>query len=189
MENVNDLKNLLTELDNNLVRILKKTKKARNMIANKEGLIFSIIVRFEENHRDTVNNLIEEWAKEKKLNLFIVSSDGYELKECIFGPYNESKYCTPVDWHFKMTEAQLNQFNKENTVLFIKDIDKMENKQYRSALLGLVHEPIVEIEDKKETILLNNILFAIATMGPVSNSELFNIRTREAKDTFMTFEI
>lgn len=135
---------------------------------------------------ETANNVIEEWAKENNVNLFTITENGYEVR-------NKSSY-VHIDFmgqnYIAPTKEQVERLNQPNTVLFLKNLHKMKDKVYRRWLLDFINSGIVADESKEEGYtFVKNVLFAVATVGEMQGAELFELRTMDAKDAFMTVNL
>ena len=132
---------------------------------------------------ESANDIVEKWAKDNNVNLFVVDGNDYDVIRCasemVSIGYLTKSYLAP-------TKEQIEKLNKDNTVLFLKNIHKMDNKFYRRKIFDFINELIVADESKEEGYtVVNNMLFAVATVGEMDHSEAFEMCTIEAKDAFI----
>lgn len=143
-------------------------------------------VLFKTQTPEIVNDIVEAWAKENNVNLFTITENGYEVR-------NKSSY-VHIDFmgkdYIAPTKEQVERLNQPNTVLFLKNLHKMKDKVYRRWLFDFINSGIVADENKEEGYtFVNNVLFAVATVGEMQGAELFELRTMDAKDAFMTVNL
>ena len=165
-------------------------ERAKKDLKHKEidlcNAIFAPNVFFESNDTDSLNGFVEEWAKENNVNLFVVTENGYEIKcatAVVSIDFLTESYIMP-------TKEQIEKLNQPNTVLFLKNIDKMQDKSYRRKLLDFMRSFIVADESKEESYtFVKNMLFTVATISEMKNSEFFELDTMDAKDAFYCIKV
>lgn len=148
--------------------------------------VFAPNVLFEAEDVDAVNSLIEEWAKKNNIDLVTVTENGYEIQNAqktVSIDFLTSSYLAP-------TKEQIEKLNQPNTVLFLKNLHKMEDKIYRRRLFNFMQSLIVADESKEEGYtFMKNVLFTVATIGKMERKELFELRTMDAKYAFWYVQI
>ena len=148
--------------------------------------VFAPNVLFDAKNVDAANSDIEEWANENNINLITITENGYEIR-------NASAY-VQIDFMSKAylapTKEQIKKLNQPNTVLFLKNLHKMEDKIYRRRLLDFMREFIVADDSKEEKhTFVKNMLFTAATIGEMDKNEFFELCTMDAKDAFQHVKI
>lgn len=128
------------------------------------------------------NDLICQWAANNGINLYTITNDSKKIDQtsvCLIPKVFESKL-TP-------SEKQLKEFNKNNTVIFLKDLDEMQDLGYRRKLFDLINErQVTTVGSRTQNINLDNLLFAVATCtnNKLDADSTHVMQTMDAKDTF-----
>lgn len=129
-----------------------------------------------------VNDLICQWAANNDINLYTITNDSKKIDQTSF-------YLMPKLFESKLTpsEKQLQELNKNNTVIFLKDLDEMQDLGYRRKLFDLINDrQVTTVESCTQNINLDNLLFAVATCtkGNLDADRTYIMRTMDAKDAF-----
>ena len=79
------------------------------------------------------NDLICQWAADNDINLYTITNDTTKIDQTSFP-------LLPKVFETKLTpsEKQLQELNKNNTVIFLKDLDEMQDLGYRRKLFDLI---------------------------------------------------
>lgn len=133
------------------------------------------------------NDLICQWAANNDINLYTITNDSKKIDQTSF-------YLMPKLFESKLTpsEKQLQELNKNNTVIFLKDLDEMEDLGYRRKLFDLINDQqVTTVESCTQNINLDNLLFAVATCttGKLNADNTFVMRTMDAKDAFSVIHL
>lgn len=162
-------------------------KKAQKMQLHKHLNISLPNCMFYCNDTQQANDLICQWAANNDINLYTITNDSKKIDQtsvCLIPKVFESKL-TP-------SEKQLKEFNKNNTVIFLKDLDEMKDLGYRRRLFDLINDRQVTMAGSGEqNINLDNLLFVVATCtkNKLRSNNDFIMRTTDAKDTFRIINI
>ena len=128
------------------------------------------------------NDLICQWAANNGINLYTITNDSKKIDQtsvCLIPKVFESKL-TP-------SEKQLQELNKNNTVIFLKDLDEMQDLGYRRKLFDLINErQVTTVGSRTQNINLDNLLFAVATCtnNKLDADSTHVMQTMDAKDAF-----
>lgn len=133
------------------------------------------------------NDLICQWAANNGINLYTITNDSKKIDQTSF-------YLMPKLFESKLTpsEKQLKEFNKNNTVIFLKDLDEMQDLGYRRKLFDLINErQVTTVGSRTQNINLDYLLFAVATCtkNKLRSNDDFIMRTTDAKDTFRVINL
>ena len=87
----------------------------------------------------------------------------------------------------KLDIIKRQELNKNNTVIFLKDLDEMQDLGYRRKLFDLINDrQVTTVGSCAQNINLDNLLFAVATCtkGNLDADRTYIMRTMDAKDAF-----
>ncbi len=129
---------------------------------------------------EEVNVVIEKWAKENNVNFIVVDGNDQSVinkaKKCVTIGNNTTDYIAP-------TKDQIEKLNQSNTILFLKNLHKMEDKIYGSLLCNFMNTLIVADDSKEEGyVFVKNMLFVVGTVGEITGKDEMCIM--DAKDAF-----
>lgn len=129
---------------------------------------------------DGVTEIVKEWAKINDINLFIISSDGNEFPVERGGSIRIEDYMSIEG--YKSDIAVVDMISKPNTVLLLENADQFEAK-YRHALMSIINNRAI-IDDREENGFkkLNNLLFAVITVGPMEHVDFNTLWRLDAKE-------
>ena len=132
---------------------------------------------------EEVNVIIEKWAKENNVNFIVVDGNDQSVIN------KAKKYVTigniPPDYYIAPTKDQIEKLNQSNTILFLKNLHKMEDKIYRRLLFNFMNKLIVADDSKEEGyVFVKNMLFVVGTVGEITGKDAFEMCTMDAKDAF-----
>lgn len=144
-----------------------------------------INVMFISGTPDKASEVIKSYLEDEfGANVITVTPNGYEiLKEKA-----STRLARPIIYP---CDEMTDKLKKENTVLFLPNLDQMSDKIYRCLLLDMAREHVVA--DPRNTdggfTLLDNEFFAVAVVGHMSGSEIFELATTDAKDSFRRVDL
>lgn len=157
-------------------------KKAQKMQLRKQRDLGLPNCMFYCDNTQQANDLICQWAANNGINLYTITNDSKKIDQtsvCLIPKVFESKL-TP-------SEKQLKEFNKNNTVIFLKDLDEMQDLGYRRKLFDLINErQVTTVGSRTQNINLDNLLFAVATCtnNKLDADSTHVMQTMDAKDAF-----
>lgn len=157
-------------------------KKAQKMQLRKQRDLGLPNCMFYCDDTQQANDLICQWAANNGINLYTITNDSKKIDQtsvCLIPKVFESK-STP-------SEKQLKEFNKNNTVIFLKDLDEMQDLGYRRKLFDLINErQVTTVGSRTQNINLDNLLFAVATCtnNKLDADSTHVMQTMDAKDAF-----
>lgn len=157
-------------------------KKAQKMQLRKQRDLGLPNCMFYCDDTQQANDLICQWAANNGINLYTITNDSKKIDQtsvCLIPKVFESKL-TP-------SEKQLKEFNKNNTVIFLKDLDEMQDLGYRRKLFDLINErQVTTVGSRTQNINLDNLLFAVATCtnNKLDADSTHVMQTMDAKDAF-----
>lgn len=157
-------------------------KKAQKMQLRKQRDLGLPNCMFYCDDTQQANDLICQWAANNGINLYTITNDSKNIDQtsvCLIPKVFESKL-TP-------SEKQLKEFNKNNTVIFLKDLDEMQDLGYRRKLFDLINErQVTTVGSRTQNINLDNLLFAVATCtnDKLDADSTHVMQTMDAKDAF-----
>lgn len=157
-------------------------KKAQKMQLRKQRDLGLPNCMFYCDDTQQANDLICQWAVNNGINLYTITNDSKKIDQtsvCLIPKVFESKL-TP-------SEKQLKEFNKNNTVIFLKDLDEMQDLGYRRKLFDLINErQVTTVGSRTQNINLDNLLFAVATCtnNKLDADSTHVMQTMDAKDAF-----
>ena len=131
---------------------------------------------------ESANEIIEKWAKANDVNFIVIDGNDQSVirkaKKIATIGHLIKDYIAP-------TAEQIEKLNQPNTILFLKNLDKMEDKKYRRWLFDFMNELIVADDSKEEGYTFaKNMLFVVATVGEMQGRDAFEMCTMDAKDAF-----
>lgn len=165
----------IDEILNRTVEINKRIERHFDFLDRLFGNVLFI-----SNTPDKASEVIRSYLEEEfGANVITVTPNGYEIQNkkastklarAIIYPGNE------------MTD----KLKKENTVLFLPNLDQMSDGIYRRLLLNMAIDHIVADPRNEDcgVALLDASFFAVATVGHMSGSEMNELATMDAKDSF-----
>ncbi len=121
-------------------------------------------------------------------NVITVTPNGYEISKEKAGIDIDSGSVHPIIYPGdKMTD----KLKQENTVLLLPNLDQMSDKAYRKLLLDMSTQHIVADYRNGESgfAVLDDSFFAIAIVGRMSGSDIFELATIDAKDSFILVDL
>lgn len=147
-----------------------------------DGLFLPNLMFFCDTEVEKANVVIETWAKEKNVNFLAVDGNDQSVikkaAKCVTIGNFTKNYIAP-------TKDQIEKLNQPNTILFLKNLHKMEDKIYRRWLFDFMNELIVADDSKEEGyVFVKNMLFVVGTAGEMSSKDIFEMCTMDAKDAF-----
>lgn len=162
-------------------------KKAQKIQLHKHLDISLPNCMFYCNDTQQANDLICQWAADNDINLYTITNDTTKIDQTSFP-------LLPKVFETKLTpsEKQLQELNKNNTVILLKDLDEIQDLGYRRKLFDLINErQVTTVGSRTQNINLNNLLFAVATCtkNKLRSNNDFIMRTTDAKDTFRIINI
>ena len=129
---------------------------------------------------DGVTEIVKEWAKKNDINLFTISSDGNEFPVERGGSIKIEDYMF-IDG-YKSNMAVVDMISKPNTVLLLENADQFEAK-YRHKLMSIINNrAIIDEREEKGFKKLNDLLFAIITVGPMEHVDFNTLWRLDAKE-------
>lgn len=129
---------------------------------------------------DGVTEIVKEWAKNNDINLFIISSKGHEFP-IERGGSIRIKDNKSVDG-YKTDMAVVDMISKPNTVLLLENADQLEGK-YRHGLMSIINNrAIIDGREEKGFKKLDDLLFAIITVGPMEHVDFNTLWRMDAKE-------
>ena len=171
-------KKIFEELNCSLIRATKNCEDREI-----DGLLFlPNVMFFCDDTVEEANEIIEKWAKENEVNFIVVDGNDQSVikkaAKCVTIGNFTKNYIAP-------TKDQIEKLNKPNTILFLKNLHKMEDKVYRRWLFDFMNELIVADDSKEEGYtFVKNMLFVVGTVGEMSGKDVFEMCTMDAKDAF-----
>lgn len=134
-----------------------------------------------------INELVLRYLKEKNVNIVTVTPNGYEIQKEI------KRACVGslADDYIFPGEEMTDKLKKENTVLFLPDLDKMSDSIYRRFLLDMINSHIVSDPrmGKNGYTRLHYSFFAIATVGKMDGRDFFKLINSDAKNCFSIYNL
>lgn len=176
------------KIDEILNRALKvnKRKESRSDILDKS---FSNVT-FISSDSDKANEVIKSYLEDEfGMNVITVTPDGYEIQKKIANIQVGRVSTTAIYPGDEMTD----KLKQENTVLFLPNLDQMEDKNYRRFLLDMAREHIVADPRREDGgfALLADSFFAVATLGKgrLSGRDFFELNSTDSKNSFTCFDL
>lgn len=175
------------QIDEILNRTVKTNKRigCRSDISDRS---FSNVM-FISSTPDKASEVIKSYLEnEFGANVITVTPNGYEIQRVKaniqVGCINISPIICPSD---EMTD----KLKKENTVLLLPNLDQMEDKIYRRLLLDMAREHIVADSRNEDGgfALLDSSFFAVAIIGHMLGTEMYELATMDAKDSFRRVDL
>lgn len=152
----------------------------------KDGLNLRKNVLFSSNsvNRDRMNSAIQEWAIKRNKSLYIIEPNGKLFNKIAIEPdeVEHNKIFNTTSGLFALDDNVIDGLNDGHTALFIKDFDKINDRQRRMLLYKFANAPIV-LDENGKPVNLYNFLFVIATFSE-SKDDLFTFMNYESKDCF-----
>lgn len=142
-------------------------------------------VMFISSTPDKASEVIKSYLEnEFGANVITVTPNGYEIQREKASTRLASPIIYPGD---KMTD----KLKQGNTVLFLPNLDQMSDKDYRCLLLDMAREHLVADPRNEDGgfALLDASFFAVAIVGHMSGSEMFELATMDAKDSFRRVDL
>lgn len=157
-------------------------KKAQKIQLHKHLDISLPNCMFYCNDTQQANDLICQWAANNDINLYTITNDTTKIDQTSFP-------LLPKVFETKLTpsEKQLQELNKNNTVIFLKDLDEMEDLGYRRKLFDLINDQqVTTVGSRTQNINLDNLLFAVATCtnDKLDADSTHVMQTMDAKGAF-----
>lgn len=175
----------------NIIRRLNKLLEKGPRLAKRRneyspGCNGNIMFVVDDSLRQHVNETIENWASQNNVNLVTITSDGRELRAVpCESRYNKFMSCCWQTHILVPTMEQIDNLDKPNTVLYLKDIDKMADIVYRRILFDFINNTMMPDERECNGVkIMRNVLFAIATCGKMPKKEFRVMTVNDAKDCF-----
>ena len=141
-------------------------------------------VMFISSTPDKASEVIKSYLEnEFGANVITVTPSGYEIQR-----ENEStRIASPIYPGDEMTD----KLKQKNTVLFLPNLDRMSDKSCRRWLLDMAREHIVADPRNEESgfALLDASFFAVAVVGHMTGSEMYELATMDAKDSFRCVDL
>lgn len=171
---------------NDYLKVNKFLKSAENVRMN------NIAFRVNQNQELELEESIKQWANENNINLFVINPDDVGTFsnvsvvscDCISGSVTKPSY------------ELIDKLKKPNTVILIKNIDKISDFNARVRMLNIINGDVFGkiIADDRECNgykKLDKLLFAIATYDNSSLNEgsYYELFTVEAKDSFDMYDL
>ena len=152
-----------------------------------DSLFLPNLLFFCKNNLDLANEIVEKWSKENDVNFLVIDGNDQSVirkaTEMVTIGHLTKDYIAP-------TKEQIEKLNKPKTILFLKNLDKMEDEIYRRWLFNLMNELIVADNTKEDGfVFVKNLLFVVATVGEMQGRDVFEMGTMDAKDAFMYIDI
>lgn len=144
-------------------------------------------VLFVSKNTKLVNENVERYLKEADANIITVTPNGYQIQKKLasvdISPGSED-FILPGD---KMTD----ELKKENTVLFLPNLDRMNDLIYRRFLLDMIRTHIVadSRNGKHGYTKLHYSFIAIATVGEMKNNDFFTLISSDAENSFKVYNL
>lgn len=133
---------------------------------------------------DKVNEVIKNYLTNKGVNVITVSPTGYEIqrKKCKVRLTENLTICDII----QPGDEMVDNLKKENTVVFLPDLDKMSDSVYRTLLIDMIRTHIVADPRNGEGgfTKLHYSFVAIATVGQMTMSEFSCLTQQDAKGCF-----
>lgn len=134
-----------------------------------------------------INELVLRYLKEKNVNIVTVTPNGYEIQK--------KKMQIDIAPGFRDVifpgEEMTDKLKKENTVLFLPDLDKMSDSIYRRFLLDMINSHIVSDPrmGKNGYTRLHYSFFAIATVGKMDGRDFYELINSDAGNCFSIYNL
>lgn len=113
--------------------------------------------------------IVEDWAKARGLNMVYINAKDNDLEAFING------FTVRDDDNRKqVTKAYSNALNgltKENSIIFLDELNRQTKDQIRGALLTLVNEHAIQGEGAGGKTYFDNLLFTVACINPHLKSD------------------
>ena len=134
-----------------------------------------------------INELVLRYLKEKNVNIVTVTSNGYEIQKKRMQIDIAPGSCDVIFPGEEMTD----KLKKENTVLFLPNLDGMNDLIYRRFLLDMIRTHIVadSRNGKHGYTKLHYSFFAIATVGKMDGRDFYELINNDAKNCFMIYNL
>lgn len=170
--------------------ILNSTVETNKEIGEYSDILNRIFgnVMFISSTPDKASEVIKSYLEnEFGANVITVTPSGYEIQKeeanIQVGCVNRTAIC-PGD---EMTD----NLKQKNVVLFLPNLDRMSDQNYRRLLLNMAREHIVADPRNEEGgfALLDASFFAVAVVGHMSGSEMYELATMDAKDSFRRVDL
>lgn len=164
--------------DENLSKMERYDRRDREFRGN---------VLFVSKNTELVNENVERYLKEADANIITVTPNGYQIQKkwasVDISPGSED-FILPGD---KMTD----ELKKENTVLFLPNLDRMNDLIYRRFLLDMIRTHIVSDSrnGKHGYTKLHYSFIAIATVGEMKNNDFFTLISTDAENSFQVYNL
>ena len=147
-----------------------------------DSLFLPNLLFFCKNNLDLANEVVEKWSKGNDVNFIVVDGNDQRVirkaTEMVTIGHLTKDYIAP-------TKEQIEKLNQPKTILFLKNLNKMEDKIYSSRLFNFMNELIVADNTKEEGYtFVKNMLFVVATVGEMQGRDVFEMCTMDAKDAF-----
>lgn len=142
-------------------------------------------VMFISDTPDKASEVIKSYLEDEfGANVITVMPNGYEIQN----EKASTKLASPIIYP---GDEMTDNLKQENTVLFLPNLDQMEDKIYRRLLLNTAREHIVADLRNKDGgfTLLDASFFALAIVGHMPGPEMYELATMDAKDSFRAFDI
>lgn len=172
--------------------VLNGALKANKSIGHRSDILdrnFSNVM-FISSNPDKASEVIKSYLEnEFGANGITVTPNGYEIQN---EKANIQVGCVATAAIYPGDEMT-DKLKKKNTVLFLPDLDQMEDKNYRRLLLDMAREHIVADSRNEDGgfALLDATFFAVATLekGSLSGRDFFELNSTDAKNSFTCFDL
>lgn len=178
-------KKVIDKLEEVFDKKFLKRIESRERIEGESEISYNNNMLFVCEDTDKVNSDIKSYLNDKGLNVITVSPNGYEIQRekatiQLSAGLRVFTVLYPGD---KMTD----ELKRENTVLFLPDLDQMSDLLYRRLLFDVIRTHIVAEPRNGEGgfTKLHHSFTAIATVSnKMPKNEFFVLCTKDAEDCF-----